>query len=127
MKINGKVWTAVASSAATLAIVACTAASTASGSSGTAVQRGGCDQNCDLQNMPAQYPDWYQLIMNVSGEPTVGIMCVGGGGIMTTSRDNSAAAAQVFPTINDFCKTQIGSRYSVTGNVNDEPRYAKVP
>jgi hypothetical protein len=120
---------------AALALVACTAAggsgAAASSGAGTSASSGcgsgncgGGNQNADLQNIGSHYPDYYQLLMNVDGQPTIGILCFGGVAIMTTSRDQSAAAAQPLPGLDAFCKTQIGSKFSRTGQAADEPRYA---
>ena len=122
IKGKGKILSALAGAAATLAIVACTAAASDSNPNS-----GGGSPNSNLQNIGNKYPDYYQDLMNVQGQPTIGIMCFGGVAIMTTSRDQSAAAAQPLPGLNAFCRTQIGSRFSVTGNQDDEPRYARVP
>lgn len=135
---NGKAWAALGGAVAALAIVACTAATTGGGSAasgGSASVSAGCgvndtgncgggNQHADLQNIGSHYPDYYQLLMNVDGQPTIGIMCFGGVAIMTTSRDQSAAAAQPLPGLDAFCKTQIGSKFSRTGQAADEPRYA---
>lgn len=82
---------------------------------------GGCNQNCDLNNQSIVYPDWYKIVMNVDGQPTAGLSCYAGVGWITTSRDQSAASLQLLPSLNAFCATQIGSRYSITGNQDDEP------
>lgn len=128
---SGKLWSALGGAAAALAIVACTAAASTSGGgsppASTGGNSGGGNQHQDLQNIGSHYPDYYQLLMNVDGEPTIGIMCFGGAAIMTTSRDQSAAAAQPLPDLDAFCATQIGSRFSVTGQAADEPRYARTP
>jgi hypothetical protein len=111
-----------------ITLLACTAGSGAySSTSGGNPNSGGCNQHCDLTNIGSKYPDYYNLFMNVDGQPTIGMMCIGGAGIMTTSRDQSAAAARLVPEWDAFCKTQIGSRFSVTGNQDDEPRYDKIP
>jgi hypothetical protein len=128
IKGRGKLWSCLGGAAAALAAVGCTAAGFSyANASGSSPNSGGCNQNCDLQNLGNKYPDYANLFMNVDGHPTISMLCIGGAGIMTTSRDNSAAAARLVPEWDAFCKTQIGSRYSVTGNQDDEPRYARVP
>ena len=122
IKGKGKILSALAGAATTLAIVACTAAAVDSNPNS-----GGCNQSCDLNNVGSKYPDYANLFLNVDRNPTIMMLCIGGAGIMTTSRDNSAASARLVPEWDAFCKTQIGSRFSVTGNQNDEPRYARVP
>jgi hypothetical protein len=128
---NGKVTSAIGGAVAALLIVACTAAansnSAANETSDSNPNSGGCNQNCDLNNIGSKYPDYFNLFMDADKMPTIGMMCVGGAGIMVTSRDNSPAAARPMPEWDAFCKTQIGSRFSVTGNQDDEPRYNKVP
>jgi hypothetical protein len=128
IKGRGKLWSCLGGAATALAIVGCTAAGMSYAStSGGSPNSGGCNESCDLQNLGNKYPDYANLFMNVNGHPTIAMLCIGGAGIMTTSRDNSAAAARLVPEWDAFCKTQIGSRYSVTGNQDDEPRYARVP
>lgn len=108
MKIHGKTaaLSALSGVAVTVAIAACSAFA------------GGNPTN-DLTNIPVKYPDWIRVVLNVDQQPTVTLMCVAGQGVSTTSRDNSSAAMRLVPGLNPWCKTQIGSRFSVTGNYAD--------
>jgi len=120
IKGRGKLWSCLGGAATALAIVACTAAGTSSSASNGTSQSNGCNQNCDLNGMPTNYPDYYRLYMNVDGQPSIGFGCYHGVAIVTTSRDQSAAAAQLAPSQNAFCQTQMGSKFSRTGQASDE-------
>ena len=69
----------------------------------------------DLLNIGSSYPDYYANYMNVDGQPNIGLMCIHGAALITTSRE-AAGAAQPFPSLDGFCKTQIGSNFSRTGH-----------
>ena len=69
----------------------------------------------DLLNIPNSYPDYYANYLNVSGEPDIGLMCIHGAALITSSRSDSAAA-QPFPSLDHFCATQINSIFSRTGH-----------
>jgi len=83
------------------------------------------NQQSDLNNIHPKYPDYVKMIMNVDQHPTAVMECIDGQGIITTSRDNSAAALQLVNEWNPFCRTQIGSKFSITGNESDEPAFPK--
>lgn len=108
MKIHGKTaaLSALSGVAVTVAIAACSAFA------------GGNPAN-DLTNIPVKYPDWIRVVLNVDQQPTITLMCSAGTGIMTTSRDNSSAAARLDPALDKWCATQVGSLFSQTGHYAD--------
>lgn len=116
MKINLK---KIALTASAVVVTAAISVACSGGLGGN--KANGCDQNCDLNNIQQQYPDYYRMYMNVDKLPTIGFGCYHGVAVITTSRDNSAAAAQLAPSQNAFCVTQMHSRFSVTGQSSDEP------
>ncbi len=115
MKISKRM--ALASGAVALSVLGSTAGLACSASGAAA-----CDQGCDMDNIPVKYSDWMKIVINADQNPTIVLLCIDGTGVMTTSRDQSAAAAQLDPALNAWCKTQVGSKFSQTGNYNDEPQ-----
>ena len=82
---------------------------------GVAACGSGNPQLDDLQNVPPSYPNYASTFINVSGFPNITMLCIDGAGFATTTRDNSAAAAQLIPEWDAFCKAQEGKQATQGG------------
>src|SRR5579859_1089010 len=68
----------------------------------------GAPQLDDLQNVNPSYPNWAAIYLSPDNFPNVVEECINGAGFALTTRDNSAAAAQLVPQWSTFCASQEG-------------------
>lgn len=75
----------------------------------------GSPQTDDLKNIPDVYPNYAVTVLSPDNFPNYVMSCFKGVGVMLTTRDNSAAAAQLVPAWNSFCQSQEGKQASQDG------------